>query len=84
MIKCKICGKECNNRGIGTHINNQHNIKPQEYYDNYIGKHYCTVCGNETVFRSINQGYLTYCSIHCADIDKSIFKTNNPQKKSTN
>ena len=80
MIKCKICGKECDDRGIGKHIKNQHKIKPQEYYDLYIGKHTCPICGNNTVFRSINQGYLTYCSITCANLDNSIFIHNNPQK----
>lgn len=79
MIKCKICGKECNDRGIGTHIKNQHNMTPQEYYDKYIGKHYCPICEKETSFRSIHQGYLPYCSIHCANLDNSIFIHNNPQ-----
>ncbi len=80
MIQCKICGKECNDRGIGTHIRNQHKLAPQEYYDLYIGKHTCLICGKDTVFRSINQGYLTYCSITCANLDNSIFIHNNPQK----
>ena len=79
-MKCLICGEE--NNKLGNHVKRRHNINAQEYYDQYIGKHYCPVCGKETVFRSINQGYLTYCSIHCADLEKSIFKTNNPQKDS--
>ncbi|MEE3344816.1 MAG: hypothetical protein VZS44_12030 [Bacilli bacterium] len=77
-MKCLICGKE--NQKLGNHIWRKHHINAQEYYDTYIGKHYCPICGKETVFRSINQGYLTYCSIKCADLDKSIFITNNPQK----
>ena len=79
-MKCLICGEE--NNKLGNHIRHKHNINAQDYYDQYIGKHYCPVCGKETVFRSINQGYLTYCSIHCADLEKSIFKTNNLQKDS--
>lgn len=26
MIICKICGKECSDRGIGTHVKNQHSM----------------------------------------------------------
>lgn len=52
----------------------------RDYYNKYYGKHVCPVCGKETVFRSINQGYLTYCSIKCADLEKSVFIYNNPQK----
>lgn len=76
--QCKICGKIC--KALGAHTKNQHNLTSQEYYDKFYGKHYCPVCGKETAFRSTNQGYLTYCSIKCADSEKSIFVTNNPQK----
>ena len=80
MIICKICGKQCNDRGIGTHVKNQHKIKPIEYYDKFYGKHYCLTCGKETTFRSIHQGYLEFCSIKCADLQRSKFITDNPQK----
>lgn len=80
MIICKICGKECNDRGIGMHVLNKHKMGSIEYYNMYYGKHYCPVCKKETTFRSIHQGYLTYCSITCADLEKSTFVTNNPQK----
>lgn len=80
MIICKICGKECSDRGIGTHVKNQHSITPIQYYDTYYGKHKCLVCGKDTKFRSIHQGYLEFCSIKCADLERSVFKTNNPQK----
>ena len=80
MIICKICGKDCSDRGIGTHVKNRHNMTPIQYYDTYYGKHKCLVCGKETQFRSIHQGYLEFCSIRCADLERSIFKTNNPQK----
>lgn len=80
MIICKICGKECNDRGIGTHVKNQHNMTPIQYYDTYYGKHKCLVCGKDTNFRSIHQGYLEFCSIKCADLERSVFKTRNPQK----
>lgn len=63
MIICKICGKECHDRGIGTHVKNQHSMTPIQYYDTYYGKHKCLVCGKDTNFRSINQGYLEFCSI---------------------
>lgn len=77
-MKCLICGKDY--KYLGNHVSATYKISAKEYYDKYIGKHYCPVCGKETNFRSINQGYLTYCSIHCADLDKSVFITNNPQK----
>jgi hypothetical protein len=35
MIICKICGKKCSDRGIGTHVKNQHNMTPIQYYDTY-------------------------------------------------
>ena len=80
MIICKICGKECSDRGIGAHVKRLHKITPIQYYDKYYGKHKCLVCGKDTNFRSIHQGYLEFCSIKCADLERSIFKTRNPQK----
>ena len=80
MIICKICGKECSDRGIGAHVKNQHSMTPIQYYDTYYGKHKCPICGKDTNFRSIHQGYLEFCSIKCADLERSIFKTKNPQK----
>ena len=77
-MQCLICGE--NHSKLGNHLRQRHHIQAQAYYDKYIGKHYCSVCGKETVFRSINQGYLMYCSIHCADSVRSVFITNNPQK----
>lgn len=75
---CQICGKE--NNKIGNHIRQSHHMIAKDYYDTYIGKHYCPVCGKETNFRSINEGYLTFCSIRCADLMNSSFIHNNPQK----
>lgn len=80
MIICKICGKECSDRGIGAHVKRLHKITPIQYYDKYYGKHKCLVCGKDTNFRSIHQGYLEFCSIKCADLERSVFKTRNPQK----
>lgn len=79
-IQCKICDKYFSVRGIGTHVLRMHNLSPQEYYKKYVGDNKCKVCGKQTNFRSINEGYLTYCSIRCANLDNSIFVTDNPQK----
>lgn len=82
-MKCEICGKDCSDRGIGTHVKNQHNMTPQIYYDTYFGKHTRPVDGKETIFRSIHKGYLTYCSIRCSNLDNNhfnAFRDNNPQK----
>lgn len=82
-MKCQICNKEYNNRGIGIHIKNKHNITPIQYYNKYYEEHKCPVCGKNTSFRSIHQGYLKYCSVKCSNLDENhhnSFRDNNPQK----
>lgn len=40
----------------------------QAYYDKYIEpnmEHICPNCGNPTSFKSLDQGYNTYCSVAC-------------------
>ncbi len=65
MEKCKICGKECNSfMSLSLHIKSKHLLTPKQYYDEYIrveSEGICPVCGKETSFRSIRDGYRRYC-----------------------
>ncbi len=74
-MKCLVC--ECNGLetvfekacSLGTHLWKTHNLKPKQYYDNYIAKEtdgICAECGKPTTFRSIGQGYKEFCSKKCA------------------
>lgn len=65
METCKICEKECNNfMQLSLHIKSKHLLTPKQYYDEYIrveSEGICPVCGKETSFRSIRDGYRRYC-----------------------
>ena len=65
MEKCKICGKECNNfMSLSLHIKSRHSLTPKQYYDECLrvdNEGICPVCGKETSFRSIRDGYRKYC-----------------------
>ena len=81
-LKCKICNKEYNSvRSLGLHIAFSHNITIKTYYDSFLktdNEGICPVCGNETTFnRSLNRGYLKFCSTKCAQTSK---ETRNKQK----
>jgi 5-methylcytosine-specific restriction endonuclease McrA len=74
MEKCEICGRECNGfKGLSMHIR-MHKIKPEEYYLTYINpvKSVCKVCGNETKFISLRNGYYKHCGIKCSQIDPDV------------
>ena len=64
MAICKICNKEVDLR---THLRT-HKISAKEYYDTYIKKENegkCPVCGKQSKFISVGQGYHLYCSNKC-------------------
>lgn len=61
---CRICNQSISNRLFKKHLE-QHNISQQDYYDTYIGKRYCEVCGKPTHFKDIFNGYNKYCSRSC-------------------
>ena len=68
---CQICGKEIKSN---CHIVKKHHISAKDYYDTYIrqsNEGFCPVCGKETSFIGISQGYHTYCSKRCAGIINS-------------
>ena len=66
---CKICGKEYSKFGFPSHIKRTHKLDSKEYYDTYIGKPNICVCGKETPFLGLDQGYRKYCSQNCARRD---------------
>ena len=62
MVNCKICGKELSDNHLTYHIRRKHNIEPKTYYDTYIGKGFCSICGKETKFLNVIKGYAKNCS----------------------
>jgi len=68
-MKCLVCLKELTSeRGLTVHIR-IHDITVKQYYDNYLkteneGK--CLLCGKETRFYYLSNGYNRYCSLKCA------------------
>ena len=66
---CKICSYESpTSRGLGCHIKKNHKITTKDYYDKYFKKPnegICEVCGKETKFASIPEGYKRVCSVSC-------------------
>ena len=68
MTQCKICNKSFKNlNGLGKHIHNQHpKITREEYYNEYIGtvSPICE-CGSKKKFRTLGEGYRTFCSHKC-------------------
>lgn len=87
MIKCKICGKEYNNRkSLGSHLCKSHKeITTKEYYDKYfliVGEDKCKNknCKNKTKqFKGLTKGYKkSYCCISCARSSEEVI---NKQKQ---
>lgn len=80
---CEICGKDY--KFLSGHLV-KHNISSKDYYDTYIRKlneGICPVCGKETTWLGISNGYRKYCSCRCANLDPNayrVFRDNNPQK----
>ena len=75
--KCQICSKELDfnkPKSVAQHIIRNHNIKPEEYYYNYIktseeGKCKLSGCNNPTTFISIKKGYYDYCCVKHGSLD---------------
>lgn len=69
MAICKICNKEVDLR---THLKT-HKISAKDYYDKYLKKQdegICPVCGKQSKFISVGQGYHLYCSNVCQQNSK--------------
>lgn len=59
---------------LSLHAKFKHLLKPKEYYDKYLRKPdegICPVCGKETTFDGIRDGYRKYCR-PCTFKDKSV------------
>jgi hypothetical protein len=74
QFKCQECEREFKNLNyLSTHISKSHN--PKDYYDKWIknsNENKCVICGSETPFMSIKQGYKDGCSKKCIDKIKII------------
>lgn len=88
-MKCLICESSGKNveyekaSSLGTHLWKTHDMKPKEYYDKYLsgpndGK--CAECGKPTLFKSIGQGYLEFCSRSCSAKHIAADKSRNKHK----
>lgn len=75
MEECKICRKECNNfMQLSLHIKSKHSLTPKRYYNECLrvdDEGICPVCGKETSFRSIRDGYRKYCR-PCTFVDNDV------------
>ena len=75
-MKCEICGKEFeNNIALGIHISKTHKITIKEYYDKFLikpGEGICPVCGKETNFMTLTDGYHKFDSLRCRSIKQNI------------
>lgn len=70
IYTCQICKREFKSfNSLGNHIGKTHKIKSKDYYDKFIkieSDGICPECGKETGYRSLNIGYLKYCSYKCS------------------
>jgi len=73
-VTCQICFYICKNYiSLAKHLQHQHQIKSQEYYDKYLLKeneNICTNpnCTNITRFINLGKGYVKTCSRECYGI----------------
>jgi hypothetical protein len=64
IFKCKFCNKEVYHNRFRSHIIDNHDITPQEYFDQFILddiKNKTCVCGKEKKFLNVVQGYAKTC-----------------------
>lgn len=69
---CKICNKEIeidNANFVKLHLKKVHNISSVEYYNTFLKQYdnegICKHCNAQTKFKSLSDGYNTYCSRKC-------------------
>lgn len=76
METCRICNEKFKTlRGLVSHVYAKHELTSKNYYDKYLKKSKdgeCVVCGNETTYRNMGDGYLKTCSIECRNNNKDI------------
>jgi len=76
LVECQLCGNSFANQGLGQHIKKSHDITIKEYYDKFklVTKNKMCHCGNESIFKNLIVGYLTYCSNDCKFSDPNYRK----------
>jgi len=73
-VTCQICSYICKNYiSLAKHLQHQHQMKSQEYYNKYLLKeneNICTNtnCNNTTRFINLGKGYVKTCSGKCYGI----------------
>lgn len=67
-VKCLACDEDFfHNKKLSEHIKKIHKISPQEYYIKYFCNDLtpsCVICGEETRYVSLSEGYKKYCHTH--------------------
>ncbi len=74
---CEICKKDFSKpKGLTIHGNRVHGLSCVEYYDRFLRSETegVCICGNDTRFVSIVEGYRKYCSIKCSALDPDTVK----------
>lgn len=79
-FKCELCGKTF--KRVGSHLEQIHGVKPQDYYDRYLkqeGEGECMVCGKPTAYGPGLGlvGYRLTCSSECLSV---VNIANNPKR----
>lgn len=81
MIECKECGVELSNfLSLSKHILHHHKMTSEEYYVKHCGRGVCCVCGNQTTFINLNEGFKHTCSKKCGAIKHRADMRNDPSR----
>jgi len=63
---CLICDEQFDHmKKLSEHIKKIHNLSPQEYYTKYFNNNLrpsCLICGGETRYVSLSEGFKKYCA----------------------
>lgn len=70
-VKCLVCGQmQKNYIALSKHLKHQHNnLGSRDYYDRFIREFKegrCKVCGKETFWMNVKEGYKKFCSRKCS------------------
>jgi hypothetical protein len=72
-MECKICSKEISITHMNRHLQKEHNVNSQKYFDLYLiedGSNKCEICGKHSKFLSLTKGYQRTCSRKCSNVLK--------------
>ncbi len=68
-INCEICKKNfAKYSGFSYHLNHTHNLTSEKYYLEVLKKKKtkCVICGKNTWFLNVEEGYKNTCSLQCS------------------